>query len=684
VEVLDEDGECLAAARSHIALKSRDPVWDQVLSLPSGSEGNSAAWARLCHLNHASKTAKLASAREVPPAYWAVESTSVRLTLYDKSLHLNPTIGECTIKLPDLLQSPDAKWLLSDAGGDAALSSVSPHMPCEVAVSVVEESVPASWPRPPERPKAEADAYPHHVFMMTRGTRGDVQPFVALARGMAEQLGWMVTICTELKQKDFVKKHSQVSRGRIRFRPSGGDTEARMQGLGAKVLLGTKTELLQMAALSRSEAEFFTSATVFVHHVQELDKEAKPVDLIVFGFTLCGIAALVSEHCRKPAVGFMLQPSIIPSKDSGWTAVQAVYGPHGKSLVDMLEEAAFTSHESFQVLKGFAEHNPFARWNLDAMRRLFNLEPANTWTVFTQLRVPLVVPMPEGTFERPSDWWEEIRQTDFIFLRNTSQGGCGNPGDAGVAAFISAAHEAGAGVCLMTFSSMPVPRRTVLQCAVRMVEECSHNLRLILVGPSAEGPRELEARAAALAAEGRFMEVERADFGVVFPQVDCFVVHGGLGTTVEALRTRKPCCVTGPLLFDQRFWGGVCAQKGVGPEPVHIDDFEASCVAFANGALDPADPNGWQQSAKKHDWGHESNDGVRANVECFAQLVAEGLEPITAPSERHGWFNPSRLGRRVSTLVHSLSGEHDAGSEVELAQTQASLRRSLSGSSQGW
>ena len=30
--------------------------------------------------------------------------------------------------------------------------------------------------------------------MMTRGTRGDVQPFVALARGLAEGLGWMVTV----------------------------------------------------------------------------------------------------------------------------------------------------------------------------------------------------------------------------------------------------------------------------------------------------------------------------------------------------------------------------------------------------------------------------------------------------------------------------------------------------------
>ena len=40
-------------------------------------------------------------------------------------------------------------------------------------------------------------AYPVHVFMMSRGTRGDVQPYVALARGMASLRGWLITLCTE-------------------------------------------------------------------------------------------------------------------------------------------------------------------------------------------------------------------------------------------------------------------------------------------------------------------------------------------------------------------------------------------------------------------------------------------------------------------------------------------------------
>ena len=45
------------------------------------------------------------------------------------------------------------------------------------------------------------------------------------------------------------------------------------------------------------------------------------------------------------------------------------------------------------------------------------------------------------------------------------------------------------------------------------------------------------------------LEVDRADFGLLFKEMDAFVVHGGLGTTVEAMRMRKPVAVTWALFF---------------------------------------------------------------------------------------------------------------------------------------
>jgi UDP:flavonoid glycosyltransferase YjiC (YdhE family) len=55
--------------------------------------------------------------------------------------------------------------------------------------------------------------------------------------------------------------------------------------------------------------------------------------------------------------------------------------------------------------------------------------------------------------------------------------------------------------------------------------------------------------------------------------MDCVIVHGGLGTTSEALKVGVPVIVTGVLLMDQRFWGKRVHDLGIGPEPVHIKNF---------------------------------------------------------------------------------------------------------------
>merc|ERR1719210_2604014 len=100
---------------------------------------------------------------------------------------------------------------------------------------------------------------------------------------------------------------------------------------------------------------------------------------------------------------------------------------------------------------------------------------------------------------------------------------------------------------------MPVSRRTVATILTRMVNGCSTPLCMLYVGkrqPDAL-PADLAAQLDQLVRQGRVLEVERVDFGILFSQIDIFVVQGGLGTTVEALRMKKPMTVSGPLLFDQ-------------------------------------------------------------------------------------------------------------------------------------
>jgi len=457
--------------------------------------------------------------------------------------------------------------------------------------------------------------------MMTRGTRGDVQPFVALAIGMCNQYGWLVTICTELVWREFVhSKCAGVTRGLVRFLPCGGDTTLQTSGWLAQQAMSSKTEVMQTIMMAASESNFFVSAPVFVHQMEMLLRSPHPPDLIISSFTLTGISLLVSERCSVPVAGFCLQPTCIPSKDADWHNVIPI-DSHGGGLLDILEAQFFTCHSTLQSLKTALESNPLSNLNLQKLRSQFGLEYEQTWETVFKHKIPMVIPMKEGTFRQPADWKRSgnIIMTDFIFLRSGKQGGGELAPD--LRKFVQTAQESGRKLAVMTFSSMPVRRAVMLKSATKMAAECKFPISLVYVGKKMpdQVPKELERVTEQLKAEGKLMETERADFGVLFQHMDCFIVHGGLGTTVEALRLRKPTAVTGILLMDQRFWGHVCEEKGVGPAPTHIDEFETTCVDFVNKALD--EHSSWTKNAATLNMGKEGDDGVAVNVECFANIV---------------------------------------------------------------
>lgn len=114
------------------------------------------------------------------------------------------TIGTATCTLGELLAHPSITLLVQNAAGLPVVAGDAPPIPCELTITPDPGSLPTkSWPWPTP-PPYEGRSFPKHVFLMTRGTRGDVQPFVALAVGMATRCGWLVTLCTELAWKGFV------------------------------------------------------------------------------------------------------------------------------------------------------------------------------------------------------------------------------------------------------------------------------------------------------------------------------------------------------------------------------------------------------------------------------------------------------------------------------------------------
>eukprot|EP00997_Jenningsia_sp_PLL12_P009556 NODE_653_length_1540_cov_56.389671_g536_i0.p1 GENE.NODE_653_length_1540_cov_56.389671_g536_i0~~NODE_653_length_1540_cov_56.389671_g536_i0.p1 ORF type:complete len:345 (-),score=82.55 NODE_653_length_1540_cov_56.389671_g536_i0:138-1172(-) len=276
------------------------------------------------------------------------------------------------------------------------------------------------------------------------------------------------------------------------------------------------------------------------------------------------------------------------------------------------------------MLKGILENNPLTK-PLTAMREKRGL-PAlkkDTWTTLVAQNIPLVVPINELCFGgKPQDWNEATVLTDFIFLRK----GATPPLTPSFVNFIESAKSNYRRLVVMAFSSMPVPRADILEIAVNMVENCKYPVSVIaLVGPrdlSKETLKpSLEKKAEELKSSGKILEDKGAPFGELFQHMDCLIVHGGLGTTAEALRVGVPVMVTGVLLMDQRFWGHQVSSLGVGPEPSHITEFNRVCVGHLNKALDPDSP--WLNRAREFSRQIQgaSEDGVPENLEAFVQLL---------------------------------------------------------------
>lgn len=562
-------------------------------------------------------------------------------------------MGQTTLTLRELIHRPSITLLVQYSDGTVLLKR-SKAKPCTLTIDI--EKVPSYWPQPAFEEKY-LKPFPKHVFLMTRGTRGDVQPFIALARGLAEILGWMVTICTELRFKSFVKSHSKVSRGAIRFRPTGGDTTSRIEEPVCRMAVCSKSELLQMAMLAWSEFEFFDSEAVIYYWLERmLNDDVNKPSLIVFGFTLTSIAMIMSETFHLPMLGFILQPSCIPSEN-----YQAVTPITTSKFAEK-----YTGHSMLSWLKNLSENNLLTQPlnNLRKKRGLasFSTNKSLTWEMMIAQNVPILVPINEICFGgKPRDWSENTVLSDFIFLR----GGETQSLSARLQSFIDKAKLAHAPLVVMAFSSMPVSRDRILEIAIKMISECKWKPRIIcLAGPTVENPlsESLLEKRNKFEEEGTLFEAQGASFGILFDLVDCLIIHGGLGTTAEALRAGLPTIVTGVLLMDQRFWGRRVNELGVGPPPVHITNFQSVCVDYLDDCLRPENEYIVNCKALTQRIKATSADGVPENVEHLrlladkwggswvkvsAELEAEARAQARARTKRMGTNSRSASVERV-------------------------------------
>jgi sterol 3beta-glucosyltransferase len=112
--------------------------------------------------------------------------------------------------------------------------------------------------------------------------------------------------------------------------------------------------------------------------------------------------------------------------------------------------------------------------------------------------------------------------------------------------------------------------------------------------------------------------VDDVSYDALFPRVAAVVHHGGAGTTALGLRHGRPTLCM-PALADQSFWGHRVAAIGVGPRPLPVGRLRRARLASRLAAL--ADDDRYASRASDLALGLAREDGLRVAVAAVERFL---------------------------------------------------------------
>lgn len=406
------------------------------------------------------------------------------------------------------------------------------------------------------------------IAIVANGSRGDVQPFVALGVGLRDA-GYAVTLATPTPFGPAV-----IERG-LDWADLEADPRAILQGELGQAWLDSGHNPVAFVTRLRPIAipamERFFDATV---------RACAGAEAIVF--SPLGVPAWhVAEARGIPAVLATLIPQIATAEIPHPLAPALPLGRPWNRLT-----WAFVDQLTWQLFRA-----PTNQW-----RERLGLRPLPLRGPFADLTLPGELVL--GAFSRhvvprPSDWPAAARVPGYWFLDRPT--GWQPPAD--LERFLADGEPpVYVGLGSMTGRD-PEQLTTVVLDALRLARRRG----VLLSGWAGLG---------ALADGDDVCVVDDIPHDWLFPRVAAVVHHGGAGTTAAGLRAGRPSVLL-PFFADQPFWGRRVMELGAGPPPIPQKRLTAENLAAAIRAT--ADP---LVVARAKDLGERirTEDGVAAAV----------------------------------------------------------------------
>jgi sterol 3beta-glucosyltransferase len=375
------------------------------------------------------------------------------------------------------------------------------------------------------------------ITILSYGSRGDVQPFIALALGLQKN-GHEVKLAASHRFADFVGEHD------VPFASLAGDPEEISKrindaGTNAMRIISSIWDYVFAIApqVSRSAFAACEGAELIIHS---------------FLFTVGG-HSWAREH-GIPDVSVQTFPMFAPTRE--FPNVAAAQLPPGalSYLSHWLATQAFW-------FGGNSGYGPARRANPDISY------PKKLYWPFdksrpSHLRTPLLFAYSPSILPRPREWVENVHVTGYFFLEEENYQPPGELKD-----FLSSGE---APVCI-SFSSMVNREAERISRETMNAINKTNNRAIFLSGWNGYKPERIP---------GNMLFLDAASHQWLFPRCKIVIHHGGAGTTGAGLRAGVPNIVV-PHTADQPFWGKRVHAIGAGPKPVPVHRLNDKGLASA-------------------------------------------------------------------------------------------------------
>ncbi|OAD08859.1 glycosyltransferase family 1 protein [Mucor lusitanicus CBS 277.49] len=367
-----------------------------------------------------------------------------------------------------------------------------------------------------------------HFTCITIGTRGDVQPYIALCKGLMKE-GHRCRIATHDEFKDWIEEHG------IEFRTVGGDPG----------------ELMRICV----ENNFFSVNFVveglrlfkdWIDELLTLSWKAVQGTEIIIESPSAMIGVHMAEALRVPY--FRSFPMPMTRTRSFPHPFATPNNPKGRLYNDMTY--VLFDHAVWRAIA--ARTNAFRKTTLGI--------PATSYEKLEVWKIPYLYSFSPSIVPSPLDWLDWIHCTGYWFLDNPQTGWTPDPE---LKAFIEASDARP--IVYIGFGSIIVSDPVGITRVIIESVLLSNVRAIVSRGWSSRHKQGAVSEEADMLSRhpGTIMSVQSVPHDWLFPKIRAVVHHGGAGTTAAGLRAGRPTIIK-PFFADQFFWGERVEEMGIG------------------------------------------------------------------------------------------------------------------------